>query len=94
MKRPAEGEKLDMDERPLEAIDRHEVVTVIGEAPGETQRRIFEIVRTDAGGFFGLTEWERLPLAEFQSQFVDLLPPKAPTPEVIEVARGMHAMKG
>jgi hypothetical protein len=48
----------------------------------------------DAGGFFGLTEWEGLPLAQFQGRFVDLLPPKQPTPEVIEVARVMLAMKG
>ena len=94
MKMAAEGEKLDMDERPSEAIDRHEVVTVMGEAAGSAQRKIFKIVRTDAGGFFGLTEWEGLPLAEFQGRFVDLLPPKPPTPEVIEVARVMLAMRG
>lgn len=94
MKMAAEGEKLDMDERPSEAIDRHEVVTVMGEAAGSAQRKIFKIVRTDAGGFFGLTEWEGLPLAEFQGRFVDLLPSKPPTPDVIEVARVMLAMKG
>jgi hypothetical protein len=94
MKMAAEGEKLDMDERPSEAIDRHEVVTVMGEAAGSAQRKIFKIVRTDAGGFFGLTEWEGLPLAEFQGRFVDLLPSKPPTPEVIEVARVMLAIKG
>jgi len=94
MKMAAEGEKLDMDERPSEAIDRHEVVTVMGEAAGSAQRKIFKIVRTDAGGFFGLNEWEGLPLAEFQGRFVDLLPSKPPTPDVIEVARVMLAMKG
>jgi len=94
MKMAAEGEKLDMDERPSEAIDRHEVVTVMGEAAGTTQRKVFKIIRTDAGGFFGLTEWEGLPLAQFQGRFVDLIPPKQPTPEVVEVARVMLAMKG
>jgi hypothetical protein len=33
-KMAAEGEKLDPEERPSEAIDRHKVVTVMGEAAG------------------------------------------------------------
>jgi len=57
LKMAAEGEKLDPDERPSEAIDRHVVVMVMEEAVGTTQRKVFKIVRTDAGGFFGLTEW-------------------------------------
>jgi len=66
----------------------------MGEAAGTTQRKVFKIIRTDAGGFFGLTEWEGLPLAEFQGRFVGLLSPKPQTPEVVEVARVMLAMKG
>lgn len=94
MKMAAEGEKLDMDERPSEAIDRHEVVMVMGEAAGTTQRKVFKIIRTDAGGFFGLTEWEGLPLEGFQGRFVGLLSPKPLTADVIEVARVMLTMKG
>lgn len=94
MKMAAEGEKLDLDEPPSEAMDRHEVVMVMGEAAGTTQRQVFKIIRTDAGGFFGLTEWEGLPLAQFQGRFVDLLSPKPLTAEIIEVARVMLAMKG
>lgn len=94
MKMAAEGEKLDPDERPAEAIDRHEVVMVMGEAAVTTQRKVFKIIRTDAGGFFGLTEWEGLPMDQFQGRFVGLLSPKPLTPEVIEVARVMLAMKG
>ena len=94
MKMAAEGEKLDPDERPSKAMDRHEVVMVMGEGAGTTQRKVFKIIRTDAGGFFGLTEWEGLPMAQFQGRFVDLLSPKPLTPEVIEVARVMLAMKG
>ena len=70
------------------------MVMLKGEAPGATERRIFKIVRTDAGGFFGLTQWEGLPLDEFQGRFVQLLPPKPPTSEVVEVAKVMLAMKG
>ena len=94
MKMAAEGEKLDPDERPSEAMDRHEVVMVMGEAPGTTQRKVFKIIRTDAGGFFGLTEWEGLPMDQFQGRSVGLLSPKPLTPEVIEVAQVMLAMKG
>ena len=65
LKMAAEGEKLDPDERPSEAIDRHEVVMVMEEAVGTTQRKVFKIVRTDAGGFFGLTEWKGLSMDQF-----------------------------
>ena len=75
-------------------MDRHEVVMLMGEAPGSTRRKIFKIVRTDAGGFFGLTEWEGLPLDQFQGRFVELLPPKKPTADIVEVAKAMLGMKG
>ena len=68
MKMAAEGEKLDPDERPSEAMDRHEVVMVMGEAAGTTQRKVFKIIRTDAGGSFGLTEWEGLPMAQLEAE--------------------------
>ena len=94
LKMAAEGEALDPNERPSEAMDRHEVVMLMGEAPGSTRRKIFKIVRTDAGGFFGLTEWEGLPLDQFQGRFVELLPPKKPTADIVEVAKAMLGMKG
>lgn len=94
MKMAADGEQLDPNERPSEAFDRHEVVMLMGEAPGATARKVFKIVRTDAGGFFALTEWEGLPLDEFQGRFVQLLAPKPATPELIEVARAILAVKG
>lgn len=66
----------------------------LGEGAGTTQRKVFKIIRTDAGGFFGLTEWEGLPMEQFQGRYVGLLSPKPLTAEVIEVARVMLAMKG
>ncbi len=66
----------------------------VGEAAGTTQRKGFKIIRTEPGGFFGLTEWEGLPMDQFQGRFVDLMSPKPLTPEVIEVAKVMLAMKG
>ena len=38
LKMAAEGEALDPNERPSEAMDRHEVVMLMGEAPGSTRR--------------------------------------------------------
>ena len=65
----------------------------LGEGAGTTQRKVYKIIRTDAGGFFGLTEWEGLPMHLFQGRFVDLMSPKPLTADVIEVAKVMLAMK-
>jgi len=94
LKMASEGEALDLNERPSEAFDRQEVVMVMGEAVGIRQPKILKIVRTDAGGFFGLTEMEGLPMDQFQGRFAQLLPAKRPTPELIEVAGAMLAVKG
>ena len=53
---------------PRKRLTGHEVVTVMGEAAGSAQRKIFKIVQTDAGGFFGLTEWEGLPMAQLEAE--------------------------
>ena len=79
---------------PSEAMDSHAVPTVIGRGAGTTQGKSLKSTRTDVGGFFGLTGWEGLPLAQCRGRIVDLLSPKPHLPEVIEVARVMLAMKG
>ena len=53
---------------PRKRLTGHEVVTVMGEAAGSAQLKIFKIVQTDAGGFFGLTEWEGLPMAQLEAE--------------------------
>jgi len=67
----------------------------VGEAAGTTQRKVFKIIRTEPGGFFGLVEWLGLPMVQFQGRFVDLMSPKPLTGDAgdeglerAEVARG------
>ena len=94
LKMAGEGESLDLNERVSEAVERQEVVMLMGEAVGIKQPKILKIIRTDAGGFFGLTEMEGLPVEQFQGRFAQLLPPQRPTTELIEVARAMLMVKG
>ncbi|GDY23692.1 hypothetical protein LBMAG56_50390 [Verrucomicrobiota bacterium] len=56
MKFATPEQPLDPNECPSEALDRVEVVFRAGEAIGVHRPRILKIIRTDAGGFFGLTE--------------------------------------
>ena len=55
---------------------------------------VLRIVRTDAGGFFGLTEFEGLPAAEFQGRFSQILPPKRPTPKMVKVTKAVLTVMG
>jgi len=64
---------------PRKRLTGHEVVTVMGEAAGSAQRKIFKIVQTDAGGFFGLTEWEGLPMAQLEAVFTSCRQLRMPT---------------
>jgi hypothetical protein len=56
MKMAKPGATLDMTEPPSEAFDRREVVVLTGETVGHSEQRLPPIIRTDAGGFFGLGE--------------------------------------
>ena len=94
MKTAGEGESLDLNERPSEAMDRQEVVMLMGEASGVQRTRILKIVRTDAGGFFGLTELDGLPVDQFQGRFVQLMPTKTPQVGLAHVAKAMLTVKG
>ncbi len=69
----------DPDEVPSEALDRHEMVRLMAEAREARKQAVLRNVRTDAGGFFELTEFEGLPAAEFQGRFSQITPPKKPT---------------
>ena len=73
---------------------RQEVVMLMGEAIGGQRTRILKVVRTDAGGFFGLTELEGLPVDKFQGRFVQLMPTKTPPISLTHVAKAMLTVKG
>lgn len=90
---PKDG-PLDLTERPSEAIDRVEVVFLSGEAIGVHRARIMKIIRTDAGGFFGLTELEQIAGADFQGRFAQVMPSAPPTPQIVAVAKALLGAKG
>lgn len=88
------GETLDVTERPSEALDRQEVVVLTGETAGHVQQKLLPILRTDAGGFFGLGEHVGPKHDNFKGRFAQLLPPKRPPAELRERARATLAAMG
>ena len=94
MKVAETGETLDMTEPPSEAFDRREVVVLTGETVQHCKQVLLPIIRTDAGGFFGFGEHDGPKLDNFKGRFAQLLPPKQPGAEGIELARAMLAAMG
>jgi hypothetical protein len=94
MKTARPGETLDMTEPPSEAFDRREVVVLTGETVGHGQQMLLPIIRTDAGGFFGFGEHDGPKLDNFTGRFAQLLPPKRPSAEGIDLALAMLAAMG
>jgi hypothetical protein len=76
MRVAAPGESLDIKERPSEAIDRKEVVLLIGEKQGYQKPKFLPIIRTDAGGFFGFGDSNLPEYDNFQGRFAGILPSK------------------
>jgi hypothetical protein len=94
MKIAKPGETLDMTEAPSEAFDRREVVVLTGETTRHSKQRLLPIIRTDAGGFFGFGEHDGPQLDNFEGRFAQMLPPKRPDAEGIEMARAILAAMG
>jgi hypothetical protein len=88
------GEPLDLTEPPSEAFDRREVVVLAGETVKRSAQRLLPIIRTDAGGFFGLGEHEGPQLDKFEGRFAHLIPPKRPNAEGKKMARALLAAMG
>jgi hypothetical protein len=74
MKMVKPGETLDMTEPPSEAFDRREVVVLTGETAQHCKQMLLPIIRTDAGGFFGLGEHVGPKLDNFEGRFTRLVP--------------------
>jgi hypothetical protein len=74
------GETLDPTESPSEAMDRREVVILVGETYGTQKKKCLPIIRTDAGGFFGFGEANLPQFDQATGRFAHILPPRAPTP--------------
>ena len=94
MKMAKPGETLDMTEPPSEVFDRREVVVLTGETAQHCKQMLLPIIRTDAGGFFGFGEHDGPNFDNFKGRFAQLLPPKRPGAEGIELARAMLAAMG
>jgi hypothetical protein len=75
----APDEPLDTDTPPSEALDRREVIVLMGEAPGVQKQKLLAIIRTDAGGFFGLNDLEMPALDSIKGRFAQLLPTHPPS---------------
>jgi hypothetical protein len=94
MKLAKPGETLDMTEAPSEVFDREEVVVLTGETAQHCKQMLLPIIRTNAGGFFGFGVHDGLKLDNFEGRFAQLLPPKRPGAEGIELARAMLTAMG
>lgn len=60
----------------------------------QSVRRLLPIIRTDAGGFFGLGEHEGPHLDKFEGRFAHLIPPKRLNAENREMTRALLAAMG
>lgn len=93
MKLATPGEKLDIAEPPSEAIDRQEVVVLMGESRGEQKQKILRIIRSGNGKFFGFNE-DTPTMDTMEGRFAQILAPKAPSAENSQLARMMLKVKG
>lgn len=85
---------LDMDERSSEAIDRREVIVLLGEARGVQRQKFLPILRSDNGKFFGLGESDVPSMDSIKGRFAQILPPQMPDQALREVALAMLKVKG
>jgi len=69
-------------------------VVLAGETVKRSAQRLLPIIRTDAGGFFGLGEHEGPQLDKFEGRFAHLIPPRRPNAENREMARALLAAMG
>lgn len=93
MKIATPGEPLDTAEPPSEAIDRQEVITLMGESRSGQNQKILNIVRSGNHKFFGLVDTTP-KLDNFEGRFAQILPPKSATPENRLLAELMLKAKG
>lgn len=94
MKSAKEGEPLDTTEKPSEAIDRQEVIVLMGEDRSGQKQQILPIVRHDNGRFFTLNESTCPQLDKMEGRFAQILSPKVPDAETKTVAKAMLQVKG
>ncbi len=94
MKTATPGEKLDLTEPPSEAIDRQEVIVLMGESHGGQKQKFLPIIRSGNGKFFGFGESNTPDLDKIEGRFAQILPPKPATAEHRLLAQVMLKVKG
>ena len=88
------GEELDTTERPSEAIDRREVIMLMGEAASVQKQKFLPIIRSGNGKFFGFGESEVPEMDTMKGRFAQLLPTKIPDADMRDLAKAMLKIKG
>lgn len=83
------GEKFDESEEPSEAIDRREMIVLMGEDRSGLKQRFLPMIRHDKGKFFNLGEPEPPVGDEMKGRFAQILPPKMPDENLQSLARTM-----
>ncbi len=87
-------EKFDMTEAPSEAIDRREVVMLMGESHEGQKQKLLPIIRSGNGKFFGFGESEGPKWDSIKGRFAQILPSKFPDAALRELAKVMLEIKG
>src|SRR5260221_6449838 len=64
MKTATPGEKLDLTEPPSEAIDRHEVIVLMGDSHDGQEQKVLPIIRSGHRTFLGFCESNPSDMAE------------------------------
>ena len=88
------GEKLDETEAPSEALDRREMIVLMGESHSGQKQKFLPIIRSGNGKFFGFGESEAPTMDEMKGRFAQLLPTKVPDAAMRELALTMLKVKG
>lgn len=87
-------EKFDETEPPSEAIDRCEVIVLMGESHSGQKQKFLPIIRSGNGKFFGFGDPDAPTMDEMKGRFAQLLPTKVPDAAMRELARTMLKVKG
>jgi hypothetical protein len=93
MKAAKPNETLDMTEPPSEAIDREEVIVLMGEDRTGQRQQLLPIIRSDNGRFFNLGESTMPVMDNIQGRFAQILSPKVPDEQGKLLAQTMLKMK-
>lgn len=80
-------EDFDLTELPSEALDRKEIVMLLGESRDRHEQKCLPIIRSDNGNFFGLGEPETSSQDQMEGRFVRILPKNKSTPKQRLLAR-------